>query len=250
MGQTVLVVDDDPDIRSLATLTLRHVGYKVIEAKTGEEALEVIARDKPEGLLLDIQLPDIDGWEVLERLRKDSPLDGLGVVVFSAYGGDGAAEKAIELGSKGFLAKPFDPRDLAHAMQSAMAGREGVDPAEDRGVARHEGVDQALADHLEPDEQVEVTCDALLRVAGQFFTKCRIVLTDRKLILLKQAWPRGYKVNSVHDRANCSVFRHKARMDGSQLLAIQEGDEKVALYFNQHWSDEATRLRKALTPTG
>lgn len=250
MKGAVLVVDDEEDIRVLARITLEHAGYDVTEAGTGTEALDAIAKAKPDGLLLDIRLPDMDGWQVIERLQTDGLIEGISVIVFSAHEADYMARKAREVGSEGFLAKPFDPEDLVHAVESAMAHKDAAAPAMDRGVPRGEAIAEVIAGHLESGEEIEIESDVLLRVAGQFLTRCRLALTDRQLILLKQAWPWGYKVSAVHQRASCSVSGHKERFDGSQLLAIQDGDEKIALYFGRRWSDNATRLREALTAAG
>jgi len=111
----VLVVDDEPGIGNILRIKLRISGYDVITALGGQEALDLVASAKPDIMLLDVIMPGVDGFEVLQKLRSYSQLP---VIVFSARQ-DNAA-KALELGANDFLAKPFAPEELVNKIRSIL----------------------------------------------------------------------------------------------------------------------------------
>lgn len=119
---TVLVVDDEPDIRLLAR-TLLATRYEVVEASGGIAALEVLAsRTDIDVVLLDIRMPDIDGFEVLARLAKREMLDHLPVVVFTAFSGQAVIDQALQLGARAVLSKPFTAETLHAVLAAATSG--------------------------------------------------------------------------------------------------------------------------------
>ena len=118
---TVLVVDDEPDVRLIARMVLQADGYEVDEVATGEAALAALGAQRPDVLLLDVRLPGIGGWEVLQRVRSDPTLAGLPVVVFTAdLGASSEAPEHLEEGEV-LLTKPFRADDLLAAVRAATA---------------------------------------------------------------------------------------------------------------------------------
>lgn len=242
MGRTVLVVDDEPDIRVLARVTLQSAGYRVVEAASGPDALAAVETEGPDAVLLDIRMPGMDGWEVLEHLRQADRLDDIRVVLFSAHEMASAPEKARERGSAGFLQKPFMPEDLVEAMRSALT-EEG--PRADSAATAGE-LDDAIAANLMADEPVLVQAEALARVALQFFHKCAVYLTPQRLIIMKPAWPWGYKLDAAYDRNACRISKRKRKPDGSNLVIIEHRDGVECLYFSRRWRDEAEAIVEAI----
>jgi len=106
----VLVVDDEAEVRSLLTDLLKEDGYRVRPAKTGAEALEAVAKEVPDLVMMDVKLPDTDGLGVLKTLRREHP--ELEVIVMTAFGGSSTAIKAMEHGAYDYVTKPFDIDDL------------------------------------------------------------------------------------------------------------------------------------------
>lgn len=106
----VLVVDDDADINRLLQVRLRNVGFAVTSAPDGETAMEMIWRDRPDMILLDISMPGISGLEVLDRIRKDE-LD-VAVVMTTAFGSESIAIDALRRGADDYLRKPFEPGEF------------------------------------------------------------------------------------------------------------------------------------------
>ena len=114
---TVLVVDDDPDIQLLLRLELQAEGYVVVTADNGLEALDRIPALLPDVVLLDVMMPELDGWGVLEQLEEPKPA----VIVISGLATDRAGHyrHAVELGALGFGSKPFDSAKLLELVQLA-----------------------------------------------------------------------------------------------------------------------------------
>lgn len=108
----VLVVDDEADILLIVRAVLRAAGHDVLDADTGEEALELLDRIEPDVVLLDIRLPGIDGVEVLKRIRETARFDRIAVIMLSAHSSETIAEQCTDLGCQAFVRKPFNNRDL------------------------------------------------------------------------------------------------------------------------------------------
>ncbi|MEA2461539.1 MAG: two-component system, NtrC family, nitrogen regulation response regulator NtrX [Actinomycetota bacterium] len=107
----VLVVDDEPDIRMLTRMMLEGAGHEVIEAESGERCLEIVQSDTPDLILLDIRLPGIDGWGVLEKITTRT-VKKIPVVMMSAHSSEGTLARAAKAGSVGYLIKPFKEAEL------------------------------------------------------------------------------------------------------------------------------------------
>src|SRR5689334_19060955 len=102
----VLIVDDNPLNRKLARDLLQHSGYATLEAGTAIEGIELARANLPDLVLLDVQLPDIDGIEALKRMRADRELAGTMVLAFTAFAMKGDRDRFLSAGFDGYLAKP------------------------------------------------------------------------------------------------------------------------------------------------
>ena len=116
----ILVVDDEPQIRTLLKATLGRAGYAVVEAATGREALSAKAIDKPDLILLDLGLPDRDGLELVEALRAE-PRSAL--IVVSARDQTEQKVAALDLGADDYIAKPFDTEELLARVRASLRQR-------------------------------------------------------------------------------------------------------------------------------
>src|SRR5438067_7363878 len=123
----VLIVDDEPDVLLLLRIELEAEGYETLLAADGETALRRIFEERPDVVLLDVMMPVVDGWGVLQRLAEH-PSD-VRVIVLSAKASDDDVSRALELGAHEYVTKPFDPAALlatvAHVLQSSHADLEG-----------------------------------------------------------------------------------------------------------------------------
>jgi CheY-like chemotaxis protein len=122
VSRTILVVDDDPMIRRLITTTLGDSGFSLREAGNGEEALESALEDRPEIVLLDHEMPGLDGVETCRRLRSDPVTADATIVMLTGYSDVDAERRATGAGADHFLAKPFSPLHLLRLVET-LAGR-------------------------------------------------------------------------------------------------------------------------------
>lgn len=119
---TVLVVDDEADILEVLKITLEHAGYRVLTASDGAEALAAVEREVPDAMLLDVGMPNVDGWQVLEQIKasNSAALAQVPVVMVTAWSSDedrlrGGIEGAVQ-----YLGKPFDPNEVVEVIQRLL----------------------------------------------------------------------------------------------------------------------------------
>ncbi len=117
MNETVLVVDNQPFNVDLVRTILKHGGYKVIAASSGLEALAMAKRHKPALILMDLQLPEMDGFEATRQLLADPATSSSRVVAFSALAMPADQKKALKAGCIGYITKPVGARDLIKAVK-------------------------------------------------------------------------------------------------------------------------------------
>jgi len=118
----VLVVDDEPDLLKLLAFLLRHEGYEVISARDGMGALEAAQRERPDLILLDVVLPDMDGREVCRRLRNSPATAGTPIWMVSARTQNADIEQSLQAGADKHVAKPFKPRDITASIRKTFSG--------------------------------------------------------------------------------------------------------------------------------
>ncbi len=127
--QTVLLVEDDPDLMRFAQVTLRLAGYRVVTASDGEQALVAARKARPTLMLLDLRLPVLDGWQVLDRMAADPGLRTIPVLIVTATA-EGLSRRSVEASSVvGYLVKPLSADALLAGVESAAAGPAGGAPA-------------------------------------------------------------------------------------------------------------------------
>lgn len=112
MSKRILVIEDQEDNRQIVRDLVTASGYEFIEATTGEEGLAVAARERPDLILMDIQLPGIDGYEVTRRIKADPKLRHIPIIAVTSYALSGDDKKAFAAGCDGYVTKPFSPRLL------------------------------------------------------------------------------------------------------------------------------------------
>jgi two-component system alkaline phosphatase synthesis response regulator PhoP len=131
MGR-VLVVDDEPDVLLLCRLNLQQRGHEVMEAPDGAGALRAAREQRPDVIVLDLMLPGMDGYEVLEALHGDPGTARIPVVVLTAKSLRADRERSRDLGAAAFLTKPFLPGELCDLVASLQAGTDPGDAGRGR----------------------------------------------------------------------------------------------------------------------
>jgi DNA-binding response OmpR family regulator len=120
MAQRILIVDDDPNILKLLRLNLEMEGFDVVEAADGKEALDAVAEHSPDLLLCDVMMPNLNGLEVVARLRKDPANAELPIVMLSAKAQEMDVQHGKRVGADEYVTKPFDPDDLIAVVQRLL----------------------------------------------------------------------------------------------------------------------------------
>lgn len=112
MNEKILIVEDNPQNMRLIEMTLKAKAYILLKATDGEEALDVAVRERPDLIIMDIQLPKISGLEVVSRLRQMPGFDRVPIIAITAYAMKGDKEKSIKAGCNAYLPKPINTREL------------------------------------------------------------------------------------------------------------------------------------------
>ena len=121
IGATILVVDDAPPNVKLLRLILKDAGYRVLEAGSGPEALEILRREKPDAMVLDVRMPGMTGYEVCQAVRRDPEFATLPVVMVTALSLPEERIRGIEAGATDFISKPFNRKELLARIQASLA---------------------------------------------------------------------------------------------------------------------------------
>lgn len=117
----VLVVDDEPNIVLSIEFLMEQAGFEVVTADDGEKALAKVNDSRPDVLLLDISLPGISGFDVLERLRGEEATKHLPIIMLTAHGRDVEREKGLALGADDYITKPFSTQALVEKVQALLS---------------------------------------------------------------------------------------------------------------------------------
>ena len=112
MSKRILVVEDQEDNMQILRDLITSAGYEMIEAENGEEALAAVSKRRPDLILMDIQIPIIDGYEATRRIKADPALRSIPIIAVTSHATGGGEEKARAAGCDDFVAKPYSPRQL------------------------------------------------------------------------------------------------------------------------------------------
>lgn len=205
-GVRVLVVDDEAAIRRYLRASLSAHGYTVFEVESGRAALEAITAERPDMVILDLGLPDVDGVEVTRLLREWSRIP---IIILSVRGQEADKIAALDAGADDYLTKPFGTGELLARMRVALR-RASQSQAEPVFVVDELAVDlgRRLVTVADVEVQLTPTEYDLLRALVSHAGK---VLTHRQL--LREVWGMGYEQETHMLRVNISNLRHKIEPD-------------------------------------
>jgi two-component system cell cycle response regulator DivK len=129
MSKLILVVEDQEDNRRIMRDLLASAGYEVIEALTGEEGVAAAESHRPHLILMDIQLPGLDGYEATRRIKANPDLRHVPIIVVTSYALSGDDVKAFEAGCDDYVSKPFSPRELLAKIREYLEQKENCENA-------------------------------------------------------------------------------------------------------------------------
>jgi two-component system KDP operon response regulator KdpE len=206
----ILIVDDEPQIRRFLRTTLSAHGYRVIEASCGREAMTLAATERPELMLLDLGLPDIEGLEVIQRLREWSTVP---IIVVSVRGQEAEKIEALDSGADDYVTKPFGMGELLARIRAALRHR--LQAEVDEPVFRSAGLTVDLVRRIVTVDGREVKLTPkeydLLRVLVNHAGK---VITHQHL--LREVWGPGSVHETHYLRVYIGQLRQKVEPDPAQ----------------------------------
>ena len=123
MNRKILVADDEPNIVISLEYLMKREGYTVLVARDGQEALDVIARDRPDLVLLDVMMPKKSGFEVCQAVRASEELQATKILMLTAKGRDTDLAKGLALGADAYMTKPFSTRELVQKVADMLAAQ-------------------------------------------------------------------------------------------------------------------------------
>jgi len=124
----ILLVDDHPDIVRLLEIALRGEGHTILTAYDGKQALEVIQKERPDLIVLDVMMPEVDGFRVLSRIKTDPELQHIVVVMLTVRDQPEDVTLGLDIGADFYLSKPFKPTDVLSLVRRVLGGDENGPP--------------------------------------------------------------------------------------------------------------------------
>jgi two-component system KDP operon response regulator KdpE len=213
-----LVIDDEPQIRRLLRITLEANGYRVCDAATGEDGIVQAAQSRPDVILLDLGLPDLDGFTVLKRLREWSRVP---VLILSVRDREGDKITALDSGADDYVTKPFSSGELLARLRAALrhVQPQGADALFVSGPLE---VDLSARTVRKGGQEIKLTPTeyALLRL---FVTHAGKVLTHR--LLLTEVWGPNATERTEYLRVHIAHLRDKIESDPAhpELIVTESG---------------------------
>ncbi len=219
MVETVLIVEDEPEFAALVELWMARAGYRTITARTGPDALRRFYDERPDLVILDVALPGLDGWQLLERLREFSRVP---IIMATARGSEAEKVRGLKLGADDYITKPLSFPELTARVEAALRRASTSAPERPRR-RRHRELVIDLDDHRAHLRGAEVTLTPtefrllayLLEHAGQLVTH-RQVLGD--------VWGAGYD-RDVH------LLRMTIRNLRLKLEAVAPGESYITTEY-------------------
>jgi two-component system KDP operon response regulator KdpE len=215
-NKLVLVVDDEERMSRFIRLNLEHDGFQVVEANRGMQAIQLIRDRMPDVVLLDVMMPDLDGFEVLQLIRETSQVS---VIMLTAKGEEDDKVRGLELGADDYITKPFSPRELVSRVRAVLRRT-------DQGSTTGDGVIE-VDEHLQIDfGRREVWLDGKLvklrptgyRLLYHLVQNAGWVLTYDQI--LSKVWGYEYRDEPHYVRLYVNYLRQKLEKDPANPIYI------------------------------
>jgi DNA-binding response OmpR family regulator len=216
-NKTILVVDDEERMARFIRLNLEHDGFQVVEAHKGMDAVNELRTKMPDVVLLDVMMPDIDGFEVLQLIRETSTVP---VIMLTAKGEEDDRVRGLELGADDYVTKPFSPRELVSRVRAVLRRTEPANASGEGGLIN-------VDDHLKIDfGRREVKLDGELvklrpteyRLLYHLVQNAGWVLTYDQI--LAKVWGYEYRDEPHYVRLYVNYLRQKLEKDPANPIYI------------------------------
>jgi two-component system KDP operon response regulator KdpE len=208
-GKKILVVDDEPQIIKFITMNLELEGFRVLGANDGYEALEKVTRELPDLVILDVMMPDMDGFETLKRIRE---LSSVPVIFLSVKGQEFDRVHGLDLGADDYITKPFSPRELVSRIRAVLRRTEAKSLASASEIV----IDEDLCINFDQRKVIVRGQEIQLRPTEHRLLY-QLVSNAGKLLshetLLSRVWGSEYRDEDHYVRLYITYLRQKIEKD-------------------------------------
>jgi DNA-binding response OmpR family regulator len=215
MNRRILLIDDEPDLRALARELLEDRGYEVTEARDGAEGLRVLYNERPDAVILDLNMTGMDGWTALERIRE---LSDVPVLILSSHGGELERVRGLRAGADDFLVKPFFAEELLARIEAVLRRADGERAPRE---AYHDGtlsIDYGEHRVRTADGELELT-PLEFRLLTEFVQHPRQVLSHEQL--LARVWRDPHAVSPDQVRLYVGYLRRKLGSERERIETVR-----------------------------
>jgi DNA-binding response OmpR family regulator len=215
-GASVLVVDDDADVRTLVCELLARAGYTVSQAPGGREALRLLYDERPDLIVLDVSMPELDGWETLERIRD---LSDVPVIMLTARGAELERVRGLQAGADDYMVKPFGRQELVARVQALLRrARSGGDDRQESYADERLTIDFGQRAVNYDGRDISLT-PLEFRLLSVFVRHPRQVLSREQLLEL--VWGDAYGVSGDQVKLYVGYLRRKLQPEASGDTPIE-----------------------------
>jgi len=206
-AKRILIVDDEPDIRRFLRASLKLYQYEILEAGTGKEAIQMVDDHRPDLIILDLGLPDLDGVEVTRQVRQTSRIP---IIILSVRNSENEKIEALDAGAEDYLTKPFGMGELLARVRVVLRRSE---PQGNKGLLAFRDLRLDLARHKVTLKENDVTLTPTeFDILTVLMQNAGVVVTHHQLI--QQVWGPAYEEDSGRlIRVNISNLRRKIEAD-------------------------------------
>lgn len=221
MANTILLVEDDEDIRQLLTFTFEAAGFDVITRSDGQEGLDAAVAETPDVVILDIMLPSMSGLDICKVLKRNEETESIPVIMLTARGEEVDRVVGLELGADDYVVKPFSPRELVLRVRAVLKRNAPSEPAAKTTSLKMDGlvVDMDAYKVLIDNEEVLLTATEFKLLAELLKNKGRVRTRDQ---LLNTVW--GYEFEGYARTVDTHVRRLRQKIgDYAKYIETMRG---------------------------
>jgi DNA-binding response OmpR family regulator len=209
LNRRILIVEDERRMARFIRLNLEHDGFQVVEAVTGQQAIQQLRDTFPDLILLDVMLPDIDGFDVLQTIREISEVP---IIMLTAKGEEEDRVRGLELGADDYVTKPFSPRELVSRVRAVLRRAEAIKP----GTRNLIEVDSRLKidfdrRHVWVDGELVSLRPTEYRLLYHLVQNAGLVLTHDQILI--KVWGYEYRDEPHYVRLYVNYLRKKLEKD-------------------------------------
>jgi two-component system KDP operon response regulator KdpE len=232
MSQKLLLIDDSEDIQTLVQMFLERDGYVVIPASDGKDGLRQLAKFRPDLVLLDIMMPEVDGWETCRRIRE---ISNVPIIILTAKNQERDIVRGLELGADDYITKPFDPTELRARIQSLLRRTKEMTDRNDSPQVLDDGwlyIDVSRRIVKANNRAIDLT-PTEFRLLAALVQKIDCVVPHQQL--LRQVWGPEYSEEVHYLKLYIRYLRQKLEQDpGKPAYLLTEWGVGYRFRFSEH----------------